>query len=63
MYICYIYYIYTRYGYIHITYIYIYTYVYIYIYIAYKYIQPSRTDESLEGQNTCLWIYTLWIYS
>ena len=23
---------------------------------------PSHTDESWEGQNTCLWIYTLWIY-
>ena len=23
----------------------------------------SHTDESWEGRNTCMWIYTLWIYS
>ena len=26
-------------------------------------VNPSHTDESWEGRNTCLWIYTLWIYS
>ena len=26
-------------------------------------VTPSHTDESWEGRNTCLWIYTLWIYS
>ena len=26
-------------------------------------VNPSRTDESWEGRNTCLWMYTLWIYS
>ena len=26
-------------------------------------VNPKHTDESWEGRNTCLWIYTLWIYS
>ena len=26
-------------------------------------INPSHTDESWKGRNTCLWIYKLWIYS
>ena len=26
-------------------------------------VNPNHTDESWEGRNTCLWIYTLWIYS
>ena len=26
-------------------------------------VNPSHTDEFSEGQNRCLWIYTLWIYS
>ena len=26
-------------------------------------VNPSHNDESWAGQNTCLWIYTLWIYS
>ena len=26
-------------------------------------VNPSHTDESWEGWNTFLWIYTLWIYS
>ena len=26
-------------------------------------VNPSHSDESWAGQNTCLWIYTLWIYS
>ena len=25
-------------------------------------VNPSQTDESWEGRNTCLWIYTLWTY-
>ena len=27
-----------------------------------RFVNPSHTDESWEGRNTCLWIYTLWIY-
>ena len=51
----------------------IYIYIYIYIYISYfehsgdiscsLLINPSHTEESWEGRNMCLWIYTLWIYS
>ena len=26
-------------------------------------VNPSHTDESWEGRNTCMWIYTLWTYS
>ena len=26
-------------------------------------VHPGHTDESWEGRNTSLWIYTLWIYS
>ena len=26
-------------------------------------VNPSHSDESWEGQNTCMWIYMLWIYS
>ena len=40
----------------------IYIYIYIYNISCSLLVNPSHTDESWEGQNTCVWIYICNIY-